>query len=92
MKIRRRAAARNLLRSPDATPKQKRHLVDGVWVVANSACYDRMRIDIGKPVMDVVTGAGLFLRRQPRKYPMIHSSQTWSISNDYYTTLIVAHL
>ena len=32
MKVRRRAAARNLLRSPDATPKQKRHLVDGVWV------------------------------------------------------------
>ena len=23
---------------------------------------------------------------------MIHSSQTWSISNDYYTTLIVAPL
>eukprot|EP01048_Picozoa_sp_COSAG05_P005383 COSAG05_NODE_318_length_11494_cov_485.893813_1_plen_117_part_00 len=32
VKVRRRAAARNLLRSPDATPKQKRHLVDGVWV------------------------------------------------------------
>ena len=32
MKARRRAAARNLLRSPDATPKKKRHLVDGVWV------------------------------------------------------------
>ena len=32
VKIRRRAAARNLLRSPDATPKQKKHLVDGVWV------------------------------------------------------------
>ena len=30
-------------------------------IVANSACYDRMRIDIGKPVTDVVTGAGLFL-------------------------------
>ena len=32
VKIRRRAAARNLLRSPDATPRRKRHLVDGVWV------------------------------------------------------------
>ena len=32
VKVRRRAASRNLLRSPDATPKQKRHLVDGVWV------------------------------------------------------------
>ena len=32
VKVRRRAAARNLLRSPDAAPKQKRHLVDGVWV------------------------------------------------------------
>ena len=32
VKVRRRAAARNLLRSPDATPKKKRHLVDGVWV------------------------------------------------------------
>ena len=31
------------------------------FIVANSACYDRMRIDIGKPVTDVVTGAGLFL-------------------------------
>ena len=32
VKVRRRAAARNLLRSPDATQKKKRHLVDGVWV------------------------------------------------------------
>ena len=32
VKVRRRAAARNLLRSPDAAQKQKRHLVDGVWV------------------------------------------------------------
>ena len=32
VKARRRAAARNLLRSPDATPRRKRHLVDGVWV------------------------------------------------------------
>ena len=24
------------------------------FIVANSACYDRMRIDIGKPVTDVV--------------------------------------
>ena len=32
VKVRRRAAARKLLGSPDATPKQKRHLVDGVWV------------------------------------------------------------
>ena len=37
MKARRRVAARNLLRSPDATRRpdakrrQKRHLVDGVW-------------------------------------------------------------
>ena len=32
MKARRRAAARNLLRSPDAAQKQKGHLVDGVRV------------------------------------------------------------
>ena len=32
VKVRRRAAARNLLRSPDAAQKQKRHLVDGVRV------------------------------------------------------------
>ena len=39
------------------------------FIVANSACYDRMRIDIGKPVTDVVTGAGLFLgdRSQQRR-------------------------
>ena len=30
VKIKRRAAARNLLRSPDATPRQKRHLAFGV--------------------------------------------------------------
>ena len=35
------------------------------FIVANSACYDRMRIDIGKPVTDVVTGAGLFLSPLP---------------------------